>query len=279
MIEEARQQVGEYSLETIPIFLLALKIYVAKDMEMPLLKTFSDMLPVLEFYFGQESMLHAFVYTVVASYYSKRVEEDESSRAHKVVTFYEHALNIALKLYGQKGVEVADIYLNRASAFISLVQYDNFQKDIQNALKIYKGHSKSAPKIVQCNHLIGRVKCLEGEITLGIELMEMSSKQYMKMYNYMESLYILFEMLPFLQYKESELEVTIFLFRAKLRRLFRYVSLINQSGLSRGLSPWYSIESSIVTLLSLLTIFRNFSTLWILMTEPIRRFLSTSNRS
>lgn len=45
-------------------------------------------------------MLHAFVYTVVASYYSKRVEEDESSRAHKVVTFYEHALNIALKLYG-----------------------------------------------------------------------------------------------------------------------------------------------------------------------------------
>lgn len=52
MIEEARQQVGEYSLETIPIFLLALKIYVAKDMEMPLLKTFSDMLPVLEFYFG-----------------------------------------------------------------------------------------------------------------------------------------------------------------------------------------------------------------------------------
>ena len=52
MIEEAKTQVGEYSVESILLFLLALRIYVAKDMEMPLLQTFSDMLPVLEFYFG-----------------------------------------------------------------------------------------------------------------------------------------------------------------------------------------------------------------------------------
>jgi hypothetical protein len=52
---------------------------------------------------------------------------------------------------------------------------------------------------------MGRVKCLEGDIPEGIELMELSSKQYMKMYNYMESLYILFEMLSYLEYRETEL--------------------------------------------------------------------------
>ena len=102
--------------------MLSLKIYVAKDMEVPLLKTLSEMLPTLEFYFGEESMIHALVYTAVGSYYSKKAE-DEGPRAQKVVTFFEHALNIALKLYGEKGLEVADIYLGRASAFSNLNQY------------------------------------------------------------------------------------------------------------------------------------------------------------
>lgn len=48
---------------------------------------------------------------------------------------------------------------------------------------------------------MGRVKCLEGDIIGGIELMEQSSNQYMKMYNHIESLYILFEILPFLEDK------------------------------------------------------------------------------
>jgi hypothetical protein len=107
-------------------------------------------------------MIHAFIYTIVANFYSKQMEEEEQARSQKVVTFYEHALNIALKLYGEKGIEVADIYLGRASAFSNLKLYDSFHKDMQQALKIYKGHSKSAPKIAECNHLTGRVKCLEG---------------------------------------------------------------------------------------------------------------------
>ena len=45
-------------------------------------------------------MIHALVYTAVGSYYSKKIEEDEKSHERKVVTFYEHALNIGLKLYG-----------------------------------------------------------------------------------------------------------------------------------------------------------------------------------
>lgn len=77
-------------------------------------------------------------------------------------------------------------------------QYEQFHKDIQQALKIYKMHSRSAPKIAECNHLIGRVKCLEGNVSEGVELMEQSANQFMKMYNYMESLCILFEILPFL---------------------------------------------------------------------------------
>ncbi len=88
--------------------------------------------------------------------------------------------------------------MNRASAFLNLNQFDQFHKDIQNALKIYKIHSKSAPKIAECNHLMGRVKCLEGDVTEGMELMELSSNQFMKMYNYLDSLFILFEMLPLL---------------------------------------------------------------------------------
>lgn len=47
LIEQASNEVGPFSLETIPIFMLALKIYVAKDMEVPLLKTLSEMLPTL----------------------------------------------------------------------------------------------------------------------------------------------------------------------------------------------------------------------------------------
>lgn len=74
---------------------------------------------------------------------------------------------------------------------------------MQQAVKIYKGHSKSAPKMAECNHLIGRVKCLEGQLEEGIQLMETSSKQWMKMYNHVESLHILFELLPFLENKEN----------------------------------------------------------------------------
>lgn len=91
--------------------------------------------------------------------------------------------------------------MSRGSAFLNLGKYDFFSKDIQNALRIYKTHSKSGPKIAECNHLMGRVKCLEGDIIGGIELMEQSSNQYMKMYNHIESLYILFEILPFLEDK------------------------------------------------------------------------------
>lgn len=59
-------------------------------------------------------------------------------------------------------------------------------------------HSKSAPKIAHCNLLQGRAKCAEGKVTQGLQLMEVSSNQFMKMYNYIESLCILFETLPFL---------------------------------------------------------------------------------
>ena len=46
-------------------------------------------------------MLHALVYTAVGNYYSKKAEEpSDESHFKKVVTFYEHALNIAVKLYG-----------------------------------------------------------------------------------------------------------------------------------------------------------------------------------
>ena len=76
-------------------------------------------------------------------------------------------------------------------------------------MKIYKAHSKSAPKIAECNRLMGRVKCLEGNIEEGIELMELSSKQFIKMYNYIESLSILFEMLSFLELREGDLEVNL----------------------------------------------------------------------
>ena len=49
--------------------------------------------------------------------------------------------------------------------------------------------------------------------------MEMSSRQFMKMYHYMDSLYILFEMLPFLEYKESELEVNFMLIQNKIEKI------------------------------------------------------------
>jgi len=68
-------------------------------------------------------MIHASIYTIVANFYSKKTDEDEHIRSQKVVTFYEHALNIALKLYGEKGIEVADIYLGRASAFCNLALF------------------------------------------------------------------------------------------------------------------------------------------------------------
>lgn len=129
-------------------------------------------------------MLHALVYTAVGIYYSKKAEEPEAEHERKVVTFYEHSLNITLKLYGEKAQEVADIYLSRAIAFINLGRYDSFSKDIQQALKIYKMHSKSGPRIAECNHLMGRVKCKQNQTAEGIQLMELSSSQYMKMYNH-----------------------------------------------------------------------------------------------
>lgn len=45
-------------------------------------------------------MIHALIYTAVGNYYSKKIEEPEETRSQKVVTFYEHALSIVLKLYG-----------------------------------------------------------------------------------------------------------------------------------------------------------------------------------
>lgn len=78
---------------------------------------------MLGFYFKEETITHASVYTVVGSYYSRKRGEEAEEREKKVVTFYEHALSIALQLYGEKAQEVAEIYLSRATAFSHLGKY------------------------------------------------------------------------------------------------------------------------------------------------------------
>lgn len=135
----------------------------------------SELLQLLEFYFKEETILHSYVYTIVGSYYSKQNDEP------KVLTFYEHAINIVLKLYGEKAQEVAEIYLSRASAMLSLNKLEAFQKDMTLALKIYKMHSKNNSKIAECNYLLGKVSCLEGRLAEGLELMASSSALFLKL--------------------------------------------------------------------------------------------------
>ena len=60
--------------------------------------------------------------------------------------------------------------------------------------------------------------------------METSSQQWMKMYNHVESLHILFELLPFLENKENDLEVCIVTLRKISSELWKYVSVIRRFG-------------------------------------------------
>jgi hypothetical protein len=39
------------------------------------------------------------------------------------------------------------------------------------AMKIYKMHSKNNSKLAECNYLLGKVSCIEGKISEGVELM------------------------------------------------------------------------------------------------------------
>jgi hypothetical protein len=75
---------------------------------------------------------------------------------------------------------------------LNLGLYDQFHKDIQQALKIFKGYSKSGLRIAECNQLLGRVKCMQDKVSEGVELMESSSSLFIKMANYMEALKINF---------------------------------------------------------------------------------------
>lgn len=67
------------------------------------------------------------------------------------------------------------------------------------ALKIYKMHSKNNLKIAECNYLLGKVACIEGKRTEGVELMDSSSHLFLKMENYVESLNVSFEILNFME--------------------------------------------------------------------------------
>lgn len=44
LIERGKQEVGKLSLQSIPLHILALKIYIARDMEVPMLTTLTELL-------------------------------------------------------------------------------------------------------------------------------------------------------------------------------------------------------------------------------------------
>jgi hypothetical protein len=100
LLEGCRGRTSPFAIENISISLLFLKIFIKTDAEIQLLKKLSELLQVLEFYFKEETIIHSYVYTIVGSYYSKKSADGE--REAKVITFYEHAINIALRLYGEK---------------------------------------------------------------------------------------------------------------------------------------------------------------------------------
>jgi len=57
--------------------LLYLKIYISMDAEIPLLKKLSELLEVLDFYFQEETITHAYVYIIVGTYFSKKTNDEQ----------------------------------------------------------------------------------------------------------------------------------------------------------------------------------------------------------
>jgi len=55
--------------------LLYLTIYISIDAEVPLLKKLSELLEILDFYFQQETITHAYVYIIVGTYFSKKIND------------------------------------------------------------------------------------------------------------------------------------------------------------------------------------------------------------
>lgn len=55
--------------------LLYLTIYISIDAEVPLLKKLSELLEILDFYFQQETTTHAYVYIIVGTYFSKKIND------------------------------------------------------------------------------------------------------------------------------------------------------------------------------------------------------------
>ncbi len=77
---------------------------------------------------------------------------------------YEHAISIVLKFYGDQSEAIAEVYLSRAVAFLNLLNFDFFHKDIDHALKIYKSHSRKKDKIAECLFYKGRAKLLQNHV-------------------------------------------------------------------------------------------------------------------
>lgn len=121
---------------------------------MELLVKLSELLSLLEFFFEYETVIHSEVYSIIGSYYSKKDNSED-----KVIQFYSHAFNIAMKIHGDKTTEIADLYLSRGESFANIKNYDLFGKDISTALRIYKSSSKNNKKIADCYFLMGKVKC------------------------------------------------------------------------------------------------------------------------
>jgi len=47
------------------------------DAEIPLLKKLSELLEVLDFYFQEETITHAYVYIIVGTYFSKKTNDEQ----------------------------------------------------------------------------------------------------------------------------------------------------------------------------------------------------------
>ena len=145
----------------------------------------------------------------MGAYYSKKGTEEQ----RKVMTFYEHALEIGPRLHGEKALEVAEIYLSRANSCVNMGLFALFHKDLPLALKIYKSHSKRGTRIAECHYLQGKVACREGKLREGLHNMQSSAELLLKMENHVEALCICFELLGFLAGDEAKYEVPIPLLR------------------------------------------------------------------
>ena len=208
-MEKSKGQLGYRAVERIPLSLLFIKIYIVRDMEMELLQELGELLELLEFYFREETTIHAHIYAIMGAYYSRK----HAGQQRKVMTFYEHALEIGLRLHGEKAVEVAEIYLSRANAAANMQLFPLFHKDLPLAVKIYKSHSQSGTRIAECHYLQGKVACLEGKLREGLHNMQSSAELLLKMENHVEALCICFELLGFLAGDEVKYEVLIPLLR------------------------------------------------------------------